>query len=128
LLGLKEGQEAMSLGKSIDEVLADAEQIVRVWSENPTLALGAITQAGLQTKITALRAKRAEKDAVETQRTRLVNETNALAAELKDITIRSRAGIKAVYGPDSSQYEQSGGKRKSEHKKPSTKKKSEPNP
>ena len=46
------------------------------------------------------------------------NDRDALAAELKDICVRVRAGMKGYFGADSSEYEQDGGTRASERKKP----------
>ena len=46
-----------------------------------------------------------------------VNETEALLAELKDFITRARSGVRSFFGPDSTQYEQVGGTRKSERGK-----------
>jgi hypothetical protein len=41
----------MPLNKSADNLLSDAEQIARVWTDNPTFALGDITLAQFQNMI-----------------------------------------------------------------------------
>jgi hypothetical protein len=51
----------------------------------------------------------------------LQNEIDALEDALNDINRRMLAAAQAHYGPDSSQYEQAGGKRMSERKRPSKK-------
>lgn len=109
---------------SPDTVLANSEQIARVWTENPTFTLGEITLPILQSKITDLRQKRDQIETLRTQLTALLNETNEQAAQLADINTRALSGYRAVYGPDSSQYEQAGGTRRSERKRPSKNKSS----
>ncbi|MDQ1522100.1 MAG: hypothetical protein QOG00_1122 [Pyrinomonadaceae bacterium] len=112
----------MATKYKFDTVLADGEQIARVWTENPTFSLGDITLTKLQTKIKDLRAKRDEAETLRTQLTALSNDLNAQTAELSGIVTRARSGFRAVYGPDSTQYEQAGGTRASERKRPSKKK------
>ena len=107
---------------SPDTVLANSEQIARVWAENPTFTLGEITLAILQSKITDLRKKRDQIETLRTQLTALLNEASEQAAELADIDTRALSGFRAVFGPDSSQYEQAGGTRRSERKRSSKKK------
>ncbi|HWT01590.1 MAG TPA: hypothetical protein VN256_15190 [Pyrinomonadaceae bacterium] len=41
---------------------------------------------------------------------------------MANIIARARSGFRATYGPDSTQYEQAGGTRSSERKRPSSKK------
>jgi hypothetical protein len=48
----------MPKNKTVDAVLAEAEQIARVWAANPTFSLGELTLAQLQEMIANLRAKR----------------------------------------------------------------------
>ncbi|MGB7923752.1 MAG: hypothetical protein WCF57_10960 [Pyrinomonadaceae bacterium] len=106
---------------SYDKVLFEIEQIVRVWTDNPTFTLGEITLPSLQSKITNLRAKH---DQVETLRTQLIalsNELTEQTAEIASIKTRALSGLRAVYGPDSTQYEQGGGTRTSERKRSSKK-------
>ncbi|HEY0004265.1 MAG TPA: hypothetical protein VGB17_05600 [Pyrinomonadaceae bacterium] len=103
----------------LDAVLSDSEQIARVWTENPTFALGEITLANLQSRITDLREKRDRIEEMRTQLTALTNDLNTQTSDLANINTRARSGFRAVYGPDSSQYEQAGGTRSSERKRPS---------
>jgi hypothetical protein len=107
---------------SFDSVITDGEQIARVWQENPTFTLGEITLTGLQSKITALRQKRDAAETLRTQLTALSNDLHELTTEMANINTRALSGFRAIYGPDSTQYEQAGGTRKSERKRPSSKK------
>ena len=107
---------------SFDSIIAESEQIARVWEENTTFTLGEITLTGLQSKITSLRQKRDQAETLRTQLTALSNELNEQTTEMAGIITRARSGFRAVYGPDSTQYEQAGGTRSSERKRPSSKK------
>ena len=111
---------------SYDTVLTEGEQIARVWGENSTFTLGEITLTGLQGKLTSLRQKRDQAETLRTQLTAITNEANALSNDVANIITRARSGFRATYGPDSTQYEQAGGTRASERKRPSSKKNPSP--
>jgi hypothetical protein len=94
-------------------------------SENPTFSMGEVTALTLKTDMSTLIAA---DEAVEEQRqklTALLNARDAQSATLNELVTRARSGIRAVYGPDSTQYEQAGGTRKSERKTPTRKPKTE---
>lgn len=111
----------MPRGKTIEKLLAEAEQIARVWADNPSFSLGDITLAQFQAKITELRNTRGQAETLRTQLTALVNEANARSDELSELVSRARSGFRAFYGPDSTQYEQAGGTRASDRKRPARK-------
>ena len=104
----------MATKYSFDSVLADSEQIVRVWAENASFTLGEVTLPTLQRKITDLRQNRDRIEILRTQLAALTNNLSEQTAELANINTRARSGFRAVYGPDSTQYEQAGGTRVSE--------------
>lgn len=106
---------------SPDTVLEDSEQIIRVWTENPAFALGEVTLVIMQGKIDALRQKRERIEMLRTELTALQNDLGAQTRELANINTRARSGYRAQFGPDSSQYEQVGGTRTSERKRPTRK-------
>ncbi|SDR70889.1 hypothetical protein [Opitutus sp. GAS368] len=97
-------------------VLIDANKIIDTWSANADFKLGTVTLESF----TAARDKVAAADAtVESKRTELsglMNDRDDSAAVLHDLVTRARSGFRAAYGPNSSQYEQSGGTRNSERK------------
>lgn len=115
------GNLTMPKGKSIDDILNEAEQIARVWADNPSFSLGELTLAQLQQKIRDLRTQRDATEALRTQLTAAINETNSKAVEVNAIVSRGRSGFRAFYGADSTQYEQAGGTRTSERKRPARK-------
>src|ERR1041384_5826818 len=107
----------MPKGKSLDEVIAAAERILRVWEANQTLTLGEVTKASFKALLDELRALRAQTEETRRQLTNLANPTNDKAISANDIKPRALSGIRAVFGPDSTQYEEAGGTRSSERKK-----------
>lgn len=105
------------IGKSLDGVLADGEQIVRAWEANPTFALGDVTLASFKAMVEELRDSRVQTEELRTELTRKVNEQGSKAEAVANTVSRARSGFRAVYGPDSSEYEQAGGIRASERKR-----------
>ncbi|HEX7313435.1 MAG TPA: hypothetical protein VF297_05915 [Pyrinomonadaceae bacterium] len=112
----------MPRGKSLDEVLADAEKLDRVWDANPSLTLGDLTREKFKAELNALRESRAQLEEARRQVTNLSNTTNERAVVLVSYNTRVLSGIRAVFGPDSTQYEEGGGTRSSERKTPKPKK------
>ena len=108
----------MPKGKSFDDIINEAEQIARVWAENPSFKLGDITLEQFKGMIDDLRAKRNTTNEQRTRLTAAINEANAQAAFVSGIITRARSGIRAFYGPDATQYDQAGGTRTSERKRP----------
>jgi hypothetical protein len=106
---------------SVDAVLVDIERIERVWTDNPTFTLGEVTLKSLQDKIAAVRQKREQLETLRMQITALTNDLNEGTAEIAAIKTRALSGLRAVYGPNSTQYEQGGGTRTSERKRPTRK-------
>jgi hypothetical protein len=109
-------------GSSFEDIQAQANQLLRVWAENPKLALGDLTQAQFSDTVAAFAAARTEVDDLRNQLTRAINDLNAKAAEILAVTVRARSVARGQFGPNSTQYEQLGGTRASD-RKPRTKKK-----
>lgn len=101
----------------LETVLADCERIARVWTDNPIFSLGEITLAGLQGKIAGARQKREQLEMLRMQVAALSNELESDTTELASIRTRALSGLRAVFGPNSTQYEQGGGTRQSERRK-----------
>jgi hypothetical protein len=106
----------MPKSKSFDSVQADGENLVRVWDANTDLALGDVTRAQFKTMMTTYVASRATANDLRTQLTAAVNAVNDQSRTINDICVRARAGARAQFGPDSTQYDQLGGTRQSERK------------
>jgi hypothetical protein len=107
---------------SIENTLEDGERVVRAWKENPTLTLGELTLPSLEKMVGDLRTLRSQIEDTRAQLTRMTNEANEKAAAIANAATRVRSGFRAVYGPDSTQYELAGGTRLSERKRSSSRK------
>ncbi len=111
--------------KTIDDVIADLEKILSVFTmhEADDFKIGDITRQSLTTKIAGLRSQNAELENTKALAARLVNEISTELVDAGQIQTRGLSGIRAAFGPDSSEYEQAGGIRTSERKKTGPKKK-----
>jgi hypothetical protein len=106
--------------------LSDAVKIEKVWGKNASMTLGSETDPK-NPKVTHadfLKAKKdvedadAEIDELRLQIDGLLNERNDGAKVLSDLNTRALSAIRGIFGPDSTEYEQAGGTRSSERKKP----------
>lgn len=108
----------MPTSATVNTVLRDAQKIADIWNANPTFQLNDITQKGfgdLQAAATQL------SETVESRRTELqgmINQRDDTVKALRAAIGRARNSIRGFFGPDSSQYDQAGGKRSSERKSP----------
>jgi len=71
----------------------------------------------METRIANLEAKVSALDALNAERTRLVNEKGEDAEHLSDYIVQVRSVVKGLFGDDSSEYDMVGGTRASERKK-----------
>jgi hypothetical protein len=106
----------MPRSKSLDDTIGEAEKIDRVWDANPTFSLGDLTREKFKTELGALRGARTQLEEAKRQVTNLSNSTNERAAVINSYITRALSGVRAVFGPDSTQYEEAGGTRSSERK------------
>ena len=106
----------MPKGKSLDDTIAGAEKIARVWEANPTFALGDLTLAKFKAELEGLKSSRAQLEEARRQVTSLTNITNEKAAAVTSYITRALSGVRAVFGPDSTQYEEAGGTRSSDRR------------
>ena len=111
----------MPKGKSLDEIIAGGEKIDRVWDANQTFTLGDLTREKFKADLGTLRETRTQLEEARRQVTNLTNATNDMAGGILANITRALSGIRAVFGPNSTQYEEAGGTRTSERK--TTKKK-----
>lgn len=104
-------------------VLAQAKTLVQALKTiNPTFQVGDLTNAALAADLERSVAIQSLLNTLEHQLTDQRNQRDALYGEIWIKVKRLKAGVKAIYGDDSSQYEMVGGTRLSE-RKPRTRKK-----
>jgi hypothetical protein len=109
------------MGKRIypSNVLDQAQTVVAAWTQiGATVTLGTLLPAALTTDITAATTLDAQIASLELQLTNARNQRDVLYYGLWDKVKRVRAGVRANYGDDSSQYELVGGTRLSDRKSP----------
>ena len=100
-------------------VLSQAQSIVAAWNQiGATVTLGTLLPTNLTTDINAATSLDSQIAGLELQLTNARNQRDALYVTLWDKVKRVRAGVKANYGDDSSQYELAGGTRLSDRKSP----------
>ncbi|MFZ5822724.1 MAG: hypothetical protein ACOYYJ_22760 [Chloroflexota bacterium] len=104
------------------DVLEQAQTVLDAWKQiKADMSFGDLTLPMLSADISQADSVMAKITNLETQLTNLRNQRDALYQGLWDKVKRARAGIKANYGDDSSQYEMVGGTRLSERKSPTRK-------
>jgi hypothetical protein len=104
-----------------NEAVNDAQKIVEVWKANPTFSMGEVTLAIFQGSMAGVTAADADVEAKRREMTGLADVRDDEIKKLQELTTRARSGIRPTFGPDSKEYEQAGGTRKSERKKPTRK-------
>ena len=106
----------MPSNNTISSVLAEGAKIVDVWTANPTFTLGSVNLDGFKLQMAELLAASAAVESKRTELTGHINSRDAKSSNISEMVSRARSGIRAAFGPDSTEYEQAGGTRKSERK------------
>lgn len=104
----------MDANMTIARIRKDAGKVVDVWNANPDFSMGATTKDSMTAAIAALETAHAAVESKRTELTNLMNQRDTQIASLTQLVTRARSGVRAVYGPDSTQYEQAGGTRTSD--------------
>jgi len=101
------------------DVINQGNNVLDAWSQiDDQLTFGALNTGALTMDINQARGIQEQMTNLENQLTNLRNRRDAANNSLWDKVKRVRAGVKANYGDDSSQYEMVGGTRLSERKTP----------
>lgn len=99
------------IGGSIPKLLQEAGEIKKALEKISAELPAGISAAAMGAKITSLETVVSEIDSVNADRTRLINSKGDQAETLSDFIVQVRLAVKAVCGPDSSEYEMVGGTR-----------------
>lgn len=101
------------------DITDEARAVVEAWREiDPALQIGGLALATLEAELAQVMALYEQIDALEARFTDLRNQRDNLGLDLWDKVKRVRAGVKSLFGDDSSQYEMMGGTRISDRKHP----------
>jgi len=107
----------MSKQRFPSDILEQAIDVQEAWGQiDEGLAYGNVSLAALVTDIAVMRSLDHTLSSLETQMTEVRSKRDAVCQAAWDKVKRARAGIKASFGDDSTQYEMIGGKRLSDRK------------
>ncbi|MBI5385127.1 MAG: hypothetical protein HZA90_10620 [Verrucomicrobia bacterium] len=106
-------------------IVADAQQVLAVCKANADFKLKDFTVESVEKDCSDLDKLVLQIAGKEQEITPLRNQRDEIVVRLKDFATRGRSGIKGYFGGNSTQYEQAGGTRSSERKKPVRKAKAE---
>ena len=112
----------MATKVSAEQALADSTGVAKVWTANPTMTLGKDDQKvalkDYQVSIKTVTDLNDEISDLRNQLTGLINNRDDAAGTLSGYNTRALSAIRGIFGPDSAEYDQAGGTRTSERKKP----------
>ncbi|MBI3416631.1 MAG: hypothetical protein HY043_15165 [Verrucomicrobia bacterium] len=112
----------MATKVSPDLALNDAAGIEKVWKANPTMTLGKddqkVTIADFQAVKQDLSDRNEAIEELRHQLNGLLDQRDDVALKLNGYNTRALSAIRGIFGPDSPEYDQAGGTRTSERKKP----------
>lgn len=114
--------------KQVTRKMTDAaERLANLKSIDPALDLGGgLTVAAFEAKNVSTAAKLDGYNQTLALADTLLNDFTASETELQDLSVRMLSAVGSKFGFDSNEYEQAGGTRKSERKKPVRKPKNNP--
>ena len=112
----------MATKVSADQTLEDSTGIEKVWKANSTMTLGRdsekVALKDYQASIKAVTGANEEIEELRHQLSGLIDDRDDAALALSAYNTRARSAIRGIFGPDSTEYDQAGGTRTSERKKP----------
>ena len=109
----------MSQRRFPNDILEQAIAVQEAWSRiDDHLAFGSLTLPALANDVTQLRSLEHSIANMETRLTELYNQRDEFRSGAWDKVKRARAGVKATFGDDSTQFDMIGGTRLSDRKSP----------
>ena len=108
----------MASNANPDKVKTDSDNILNVWKANTDFKMKEVTLEDFEGGTKRLNTVLKDILTKDQELSILKNERDDLARKLNELCTRARSGMKGYFGPNSSQYEQAGGTRAIERKKP----------
>lgn len=110
-------KEVIMLTGSVPKLLKEAGRVQQALEKIGQGLPDSISAAEMEKKIHTLELGISALDALNAERTRLVNQKGEQAEDLSDYIVRARATVKGIFGADSTEYDMVGGTRASERKR-----------
>ena len=104
------------LNKSVPKLLQEANEIKKALEKIDDRLPDGLKAADMETKMDELETVVDDLDAVNAERTRLVDRKGERAENLSDHIVQVRSAVKGIFGADSAEYDMVGGTRISERK------------
>ena len=109
------------MSKSVPKLLREANEIKKALEKIDDRLPDGLKAADMETRMGAVESVVDKLDAVNVERTRLVDLKGDQTRNLSDHIVQVRAAVKGIFGADSAEYDMVGGTRTSERKHPTRK-------
>ena len=106
------------MSKSVPELLQEANEIKKALEKIDDRLPDGLKAADMETRIGEVESVVDELDAVNADRTRLVDVKGEKTGNLSDHMVQVRSAVKGIFGANSAEYDMVGGTRTSERKRP----------
>ncbi|MCI5195157.1 MAG: hypothetical protein D3919_02785 [Candidatus Electrothrix sp. AW5] len=106
------------MSKSVPKLLQEANEIKKALEKIDDRLPDGLKAADMETRMGAVESVVDELDAVNAERTRLVDRKGEQVGHLSDHIVQVRSAVKGIFGADSAEYDMVGGTRTSERKRP----------
>jgi hypothetical protein len=117
----KETQEkgnTMARNLSSESVLSEAKMLLEFMRKHPEFTLKDLSATTLAASILEMERREEALQRHRQEEIALLNDRNTQLKVLREASTRTRSGVKGYFGADSNEYEEVGGTRSSERKKP----------
>jgi hypothetical protein len=108
----------MAKTAKVTSTLRDAHDVQNVWVSIPNFTMGTVSLKDFNEAYEAAQEMNKDYASKELELTGVRGNRDDKVRELSGLITRFRSGMRSIYGPDSVQYEQSGGTRSSARKAP----------
>ncbi|MCI5225792.1 MAG: hypothetical protein D3918_03810 [Candidatus Electrothrix sp. AX2] len=105
------------MSKSVPKLLQEANEIKKALEKIDDRLPDGLKAADMETRMEAVESVVDELDAVNAERTRLVDRKGEQSKHLSDHIVQVRSAVKGIFGADSAEYDMVGGTRTSERKR-----------
>ncbi|MCI5150760.1 MAG: hypothetical protein D3916_15485 [Candidatus Electrothrix sp. MAN1_4] len=111
-------KEIHIMSKSVPKLLQEANEIKQALEKIDDRLPDGLKAADMESKMGAVESVVDELDAVNVERTRLVDVKGEKTGNLNDHIVQVRSAVKGIFGANSAEYDMVGGTRTSERKRP----------